>query len=113
MHVLLDFVDSLTCFIMTVAMPIPAPPHIRALLDRLHAKSLEQEHILAKEGMGQADFDSYMRDKFIALEQDKCEFVYTLARATSAKTIVEVSRSRLTVAFLSVVRPLRRKADCL
>jgi len=76
-----------------IAMPIPTSPHIQNLLDRLHAESLEQEHVLAKEGMGEADFDTYMKDKFIALEQDKCEFVYTLARATGAKTIVEVSLS--------------------
>lgn len=71
-------------------MPIPAPQHVLNLLDRLHAKSTEQEEILAKEGRGDVSFDDYMRDKFIALEQDKCEYVYTLARALNAKTIVEV-----------------------
>jgi hypothetical protein len=62
-------------------MPIPAPPHVQDLLHRVHERSLGQERVLAEEGMGKADFETYMRDKFIALEQDKCEFVYTLARA--------------------------------
>jgi predicted O-methyltransferase YrrM len=34
-----------------------------------------------------------MRDKFIALEQEKCEFVYLLARATGATNIVEAGTS--------------------
>ncbi|TVY93253.1 hypothetical protein LAWI1_G005443 [Lachnellula willkommii] len=34
-----------------------------------------------------------MRDKFIALDQDKCQFVYQLARATGARNIAEVGTS--------------------
>jgi predicted O-methyltransferase YrrM len=34
-----------------------------------------------------------MRDKFIALDQDKCQFVYQLARAIAARNIVEVGTS--------------------
>ena len=34
-----------------------------------------------------------MRDKFIALEPDKCEFLYLLARATGAVSIVEAGTS--------------------
>jgi predicted O-methyltransferase YrrM len=34
-----------------------------------------------------------MRDKFIALEQDKCLFIYQLARTLNATTIVEAGTS--------------------
>jgi len=34
-----------------------------------------------------------MRDKFIALDQDKCQFVYQLARAIGAHNAVEVGTS--------------------
>jgi predicted O-methyltransferase YrrM len=34
-----------------------------------------------------------MRDKFIALEQDKCHFIYQLARTLNATTIVEAGTS--------------------
>lgn len=34
-----------------------------------------------------------MRDKFIALDQDKCQFVYQLLRATNAKNVVEIGTS--------------------
>lgn len=79
---------------------VDAPPHVLELLSSLHARSLEQEATIgekiaqikdlpdAKERM--ADL---MRDKFIALEQDKCEFVYTLLRATGALNVVEAGTS--------------------
>lgn len=72
-------------------MSFPVPPHVKALLDKLHAESLSQEGILKTEGMGTMDFDTYMKDKYIALEREKCEYVYFLARAMGAKNIVEVS----------------------
>jgi predicted O-methyltransferase YrrM len=34
-----------------------------------------------------------MRDKFIALEQDKCHFIYQLARTLNATSIVEAGTS--------------------
>lgn len=34
-----------------------------------------------------------MSDKFVALEQDKCQFVYLLARSINAKNIVEAGTS--------------------
>lgn len=39
------------------------------------------------------DFDELMRDKFIALEQDKSQFLYQICRATNAKTVVEAGTS--------------------
>ena len=72
------------------------PPHVSSLLARLHAESLEQEK--AFEGKTAADFPGHtfaqvMADKFIALEEDKCHFLYQVARAIGAKTIVEVGTS--------------------
>lgn len=34
-----------------------------------------------------------MSDKFVALEQDKCLFVYNLIRASRAKTVLEIGTS--------------------
>jgi predicted O-methyltransferase YrrM len=39
------------------------------------------------------DMDALMLDKFIALEQDKCLFVYNLLLATGATTVVEAGTS--------------------
>lgn len=73
--------------------PVVAPAHIHALLDKLHLESSTQEAALGKYLDQTADFDDRMRDKFIALDQDKCQFVYQLARAINAKNIVEIGTS--------------------
>lgn len=39
------------------------------------------------------DFDDLMRDKFIALDEDKCHFVYQLIGATGATNVVEAGTS--------------------
>ena len=73
--------------------PVVAPSHILALLDRLHKESTTQEAALGTY-LGTPDgFDDLMRDKFIALDQDKCQFVYQLARATGARNVAEVGTS--------------------
>lgn len=69
------------------------PEHIRKLLDRLHAESSEQESKLTKEDFQGQTAAEVMRDKFIALDQDKSQFVYALCRATGARTIVEAGTS--------------------
>lgn len=84
-----------------------ASPQVLNLLKKLHAASLAQESSLslytfwiyklfrdrfAKEKWNTQD-DDYMRDKFIALEPDKCEFLYLLARTTGALNIVEAGTS--------------------
>jgi predicted O-methyltransferase YrrM len=38
-------------------------------------------------------FDDIMRDKFIALDQDKCELIYHVLRSINAKTVVEAGTS--------------------
>ncbi|EEP78997.1 conserved hypothetical protein [Uncinocarpus reesii 1704] len=86
---------------------IVASPRVLGLLKGLHAASLAQEssfslvvfwlfkvirYRFAKEKWSSRD-DDFMRDKFIALEPDKCELVYLLARTTGALNIVEAGTS--------------------
>lgn len=91
--------------------PIRAPPHILALLSKLHKLSLDQERALAQAGhkwtasvlndfrdeaspeSARAQFDTLMRDKFIALEPEKCQFVYQLISAMQATNVVEAGTS--------------------
>ncbi|KAF2135671.1 uncharacterized protein K452DRAFT_238932 [Aplosporella prunicola CBS 121167] len=82
---------------------IGAPLHIRPLLNSLHKLSLDQEAALKKDKESKrfvssdaaesADFDTLMRDKFIALDEDKCQFLYQLLRAKGATTVVEAGTS--------------------
>lgn len=73
------------------------PKHILDLLDRLHAESLEQERGMDRAVFAGAsteeDKKAAVRDKFIALDQDKSQFVYSLCRAIDARTIVEAGTS--------------------
>ncbi|KAF3166264.1 hypothetical protein TWF788_000518 [Orbilia oligospora] len=69
------------------------PSHIISLLDRLHEASLNQESSLTKADYAASVIHENMKDKFIALEQDKCHFVYQLAKAIGAKNIVEAGTS--------------------
>jgi predicted O-methyltransferase YrrM len=71
------------------------PGHIQSLLSRLHAESLKQEADLGS-GIYKDDgknFDEVMRDKFIALDEDKSQYIYQLCRATNSKTVVEAGTS--------------------
>jgi predicted O-methyltransferase YrrM len=69
------------------------PAHISSLLARLHAESKTQESALSNEDFKDRSFDDVMRDKFIALDEDKAQFVFQLCRAINAKTIVEAGTS--------------------
>lgn len=73
--------------------PVMAPARILDLLDRLHHESSTQEAALGKYLVRTDDFDDRMRDNFIALDQDKCQFLYQIARAVNAKNVVEVGTS--------------------
>lgn len=73
--------------------PVKAPAHVLSLLDRLHKLSTVQEEAVTAEDYKAEGFDNFMRDKFIALDQDKCEFVYQLCLAINAKNIVEAGTS--------------------
>jgi tRNA A58 N-methylase Trm61 len=87
--------------------PVVASPKVHQLLQKLHALSEAQEKSWAQfyfyasrflrfyifgETWGSAS-DDLMRDKFVALEQDKCQFIYLLARAMGTRTIVEAGTS--------------------
>lgn len=95
---------------------LDASEGVKALLLRLHTNSLAQEQELNKPGgkllelkaaLGrhidagdataaadcQRQFDDLMRDKMIALEQDKALLVYHLCRTLSATRIVEAGTS--------------------
>jgi len=76
--------------------PVVAPPHVHELLDRLHARSAEQEAKIDSavyKTAGTSSFDDLMRDKFVALDQDKSQFVYQVARMTGATSVVEAGTS--------------------
>lgn len=73
--------------------PVVAPASVLALLDRLHAESSLQESMLGTYLATSVEFDTLMRDKFIALDQDKCHFMYQIARAINAKNAVEIGTS--------------------
>ncbi|MEY2974661.1 MAG: hypothetical protein RIR49_1081 [Actinomycetota bacterium] len=78
---------------------------LRALLDRLHAASDAQDaenaaHLTADGGRStrgtEADLEAgraFWADKFVALDRDKAEFCYLLARVRGARRIVEAGTS--------------------
>ncbi|KAL1408262.1 hypothetical protein Q8F55_005068 [Vanrija albida] len=70
-----------------------APSATRALLARLHAASLAQESSFDLRAVPADTFRTAVADKFIALDEDKCQFVYQLLRATGARAIVEAGTS--------------------
>ncbi|KAM0721475.1 hypothetical protein Q7P37_002399 [Cladosporium fusiforme] len=96
---------------MSGPSPIDAPPHVLELLARLHKTSLEQEATISNKGKGfssdvrgdledkapggdvNAQFDKLMLDKFIALDEDKCQFMYQLIKAMGATNVVEAGTS--------------------
>lgn len=69
------------------------PEHILKLLDRLHAQSMEQESKISQDDFKERTAAEVMQDKFIALDQDKSQYVYALCRAIGARTIVEAGTS--------------------
>lgn len=78
------------------ANPTSFPPHITTLLTRLHAESKAEEDILDPAEFAKRSGETraaYVRDKFIALDADKAQFVYSMARAIDARTIVEAGTS--------------------
>lgn len=96
---------------MSSSSPINAAPHIQQLLSQLHHISLEQEAAMSKTGkvfssdiLGDLedkrsnnspkdDFDRLMVDKFIALDEDKCQFTYQLINAMGATNVIEAGTS--------------------
>ena len=98
---------------MASPSPVIAPEHILQLLSKLHRISLEQEAAISNlekgkvysskvlddledehgpEGSSNA-FDQLMLDKFIALDEDKCQFMYQLINAMGATNVIEAGTS--------------------
>ncbi|KIX08886.1 uncharacterized protein Z518_03543 [Rhinocladiella mackenziei CBS 650.93] len=76
------------------------PTHVQELLKSLHEQSATQEaaiplhqwqairdKFLTDPEGAKADIDTLMVDKFIALDEDKCHFAYTLLLGIGAKTV--------------------------
>jgi len=75
-------------------------PHLRGLLDGLHAKSDGQIAENERFRAGQAthpsteeEIKTFRSDKLVALDRDKAELCYQLCRATDARHIVEIGTS--------------------
>jgi predicted O-methyltransferase YrrM len=80
-------------------------PALQALVDRLQARSREEGPALGRYFMGRAergeldwsrldeDAGRFLADKLVALEPEKAETCYLLARALRARRIVEVGSS--------------------
>jgi predicted O-methyltransferase YrrM len=91
--------------------PVRASLQVHELLDRLHRTSEEQEaqirpghsKFTSTDTLGdskdstpasaQPDFRASMSDKFIALDQDKCQFMYQLMRSKGAMIAIEAGTS--------------------
>ena len=76
--------------------PLTTTPEILTLLKGLHTKSLTQESTVDWKTIPAQctdEFHSIMLDKFIALDQDKCELVYHILRSINATTVVEAGTS--------------------
>lgn len=96
---------------MSSTASIKAPQHILELLSQLHKQSLEQEGAMSSTGKVAVPeikrdlqakqphrdledaFDELMTDKFIALDEDKCQFIYQLINAMGATNVVEAGTS--------------------
>lgn len=78
-----------------MSSPVKASAGVHELLSRLHEESLAQEAALPTPMPARCtpEFDTLMRDKLIALESDKCQFVYQLLRAQGGTTVVEAGTS--------------------
>jgi predicted O-methyltransferase YrrM len=79
---------------MSASNPLDGTPqHIRTLLNTLHTQSSTQEASISSSDYQSETFDDLMRDKFIALDEDKSQYLYQLCRMINAKTIVEAGTS--------------------
>lgn len=86
---------------------VVASPKVHQLLQRLHALSETQERSFSQlffyasrlarfwlfGEIWSAAAEEHMKDKFVALEADKCRFIYLLARSLGACNVVEAGTS--------------------
>merc|ERR1712093_773772 len=98
-----------TLSIMTSNSPttVAASPRVHQLLQRLHTLSEAQEKSFSQMffyGSRLVRFlmfgeiwspkaEAHMKDKFVALDADKCRFIYLLARSLGACNVVEAGTS--------------------
>lgn len=103
------FAQALSRYVMSSASvsAVDASPEVHELLKRLHAASEAQERSISQilfyisriaryylwGETWSSSADNRMRDKFVSLESDKCQFVYLLARSIGAQNIVEAGTS--------------------
>lgn len=96
---------------MSSPSPVDAPEHVLQLLSQAHKLSLDQEADLSNtgrfisskaigdvaktvtDGAPRDAFNDLMLDKLIALDEDKCQFMYQLILSTGATNIVEAGTS--------------------
>lgn len=90
-----------------VALDVAASPKVDQLLTKLHGLSEAQEKSLSQlffyisrlisyklfNTNWTASDDDHMRDKFVSLERDKCQFLYLFARSIGARNVVEAGTS--------------------
>ena len=86
---------------------VVAGPRVQQLLQKLHAISDAEEkswsqrffyltrlvRFFAFDETWSATADEHMRDKFVALDRDKCQFVYLLTRSIGACNVIEAGTS--------------------
>ena len=86
---------------------VAASPRVHQLLQRLHTLSEAQEKSFSQMffyGSRLVRFlmfgeiwspkaEAHMKDKFVALDADKCRFIYLLARSLGARNVVEAGTS--------------------
>ncbi|KAF7556282.1 hypothetical protein G7Z17_g1551 [Cylindrodendrum hubeiense] len=97
---------------MSSPSPVEAPEHVLQLLSQVHRLSLDQEaamsnnagRFISSETLDDVTksvtdvapkdaFNNLMLDKFIALDEDKCQFMYQLILSMGATNIVEAGTS--------------------
>lgn len=90
-----------------LATPVIASPRVQQLLQRLHALSAAEEKSWSQRlfyftrlvrffisgETWSAAAEAHMCDKFVALDAEKCHFIYLLARSTGARHVIEAGTS--------------------
>lgn len=73
--------------------PLASNPNLVILLNTLHALSLEQEAIKAGRGThfptSVGNLNDGFEEQLVALDEDKCRFMYQLLRTMNATRVVE------------------------
>ena len=89
-----------------ILFTLPFPDPLISYLKSLHTKSLDQESAIDTNATAaikarypsdpegaKREMDDLMRDKYIALDSDKCVFIYNVLLSIGARTVVDVGTS--------------------